>query len=167
MSSKPVHTTVHQEGHPSTRLPQIFLLAAVVFLAILILFPKQMAEATPEAAPGATAGMPVATELPEVQLMRALGAGQPTLAFFRSSSCDACKQMTSIVDQVYPEFAGTITLVEVDVYDSKNAQLLQQVGLRAIPTVILFDQDGNGSIRMGVVPENEIRQMLVALQKGG
>ena len=76
------------------------------------------------------------TELPEVQLMRALSAGTPTLAFFHSLTCDSCKEMTAIVAEVYPDYADAVALVDVDVYDERNAALLSSAGIRAIPTVI-------------------------------
>jgi hypothetical protein len=50
------------------------------------------------------------SEAPEVTLDRALAANRPTLAFFHSLTCDSCIEMTAIVQQVYPEFQGTITL---------------------------------------------------------
>lgn len=166
MSSKTSHPSTHQEGPTSARLSQIFLAAGVVFLAVLIVFTKQMADATPQAGPIAVAGMPAATELPEAQLMRALEQGEPTLAFFHSLTCAACKEMTGIVQQVYPEFAGSITLVDVDVYDERNERLMESAGIRAIPTVIFFDRRGEAQVRLGVVKAGELRRILNALRAG-
>ena len=151
---------------PGTRLPQILLLAGVIFLVILILVTKQMTEAAPVTAPVAVGGAPATTELPEVQLMRALDTGQPTLAFFQSLTCAACKEMTAIVNQVYPEFADSITLVDVDVYDERNEALMESAGIRAIPTVILFDRSGAAEVRLGVVKAAELRRMLNDLRGG-
>ena len=78
MSSKTMHkSNRRQEKHaapPRTRLPQILLLAGVIFLVILIMLSKQLTEAAPVADPvAAMGGAPVTTELPEVQLTPRIG----------------------------------------------------------------------------------------------
>lgn len=126
------------------------------------------AAASPRASAAAVLFGPVApAELPEVQLMRALENGRPTLAFFHSQTCDSCKEMTAIVQEVYPAFAGSVALVDVDVYDERNAGLLRSIGVRAIPTVVFFDHTGAGKMQIGVMPADDLRQVLSDLQQGG
>ena len=98
--------------------------------------------------------------------MRALSAGTPTLAFFHSLTCDSCKEMTAIVAEVYPDYADAVALVDVDVYDERNAALLRSAGIRAIPTVIFFDHNGASKVHMGVVPADDLRQILAAMAQG-
>jgi thioredoxin-like negative regulator of GroEL len=99
-------------------------------------------------------------------LQRALEAGQPTLAFFHSLNCIPCKEMTAIVNEVYPEFAASVTLVDVDVYDQRNARLLQTAHIRTIPTLIFFDRAGQGQVHMGVLEAGQLRQTLTTLGGG-
>ena len=162
---KPSRRQPNPAGASGARLPQILLLAGVLFVAVLILLTKHLAETTPRAAPPAGGGAPPA-ELPEEQLRSALAARQPTLAFFHSRTCAACKEMTAIVYQVYPEFAGSITLVDVDVFDEHNERLMDSAGIRAIPTVIFFDRNGAAQERLGVVKAAELRRILNDLQGG-
>ena len=108
-----------------------------------------------------------ATEAPEAALDRALAAGQPTLAFFHSLTCESCVEMTAIVKQVYPEFQGSITLVDVDVYDPRNENLLGRARIPGIPTVVLFDRAGKGKWLVGVTAADQLREQLVALAAGG
>ena len=152
-------------AHPAAtsqraKLWQFLVLAGVVVAVIAIVLLKQ----EPAAAPPT---VQAANELPEAQLMRALDTGTPTLAFFHSLTCDSCKEMTAIVAEVYPEFAGSIALVDVDVYDDRNAGLLRAAGIRAIPTVVFFDRSGEGKVHIGVVGAEDLRQILTAMQKGG
>jgi thiol-disulfide isomerase/thioredoxin len=172
------------------RLWQFLILGGVALGVIAILLIKQtptlettplsvagvqaaIVETAPAAAsPGAPAAAvpfgPVApTDLPEVQLMRALENGRPTLAFFHSLTCDSCKEMTAIVQEVYPAFASSVALVDVDVYDARNAGLLRSIGIRAIPTVVFFDRTGAGKMQIGVMPAADLRQVLSELQQGG
>lgn len=105
-------------------------------------------------------------ELPEAQLERLLAAGQPTLAFFHSNNCVQCIKMMRIVEQVYPEFAASVALVDVNVYDQSNASLLQRAGIRAIPTQIFFNRDRQGQVVMGAMDPDQFRQQLQTLAGG-
>jgi hypothetical protein len=80
--------------------------------------------ASPVAATAAPAQpSPTPTLLPEAQLDQLLAAGKPTLAFFHSNTCVQCVRMTEIVQQVYPDFADAVALVDVNVYDERNRHL--------------------------------------------
>ena len=105
-------------------------------------------------------------ELPEAQLERLLISGQPTLAFFHSNNCVQCIKMLEVVQQVYPEFAASVALVDVDVYDRRNASLLQRAQIRAIPTQIFFDQTGQGMVIMGAMTPDQFREQMQTLQGG-
>ncbi|MFO7635516.1 MAG: hypothetical protein R6W76_23420 [Caldilinea sp.] len=121
-ASKPAPNRHQQQ----VRLWQFLILGGVALGVIAILFIKQAPalEMTPLQVAGAQAAVtpstaasgekdpaltaasfgPVAQpqELPEVQLMRALENGAPTLAFFHSNTCDSCKEMMAVVQQ-FPE----------------------------------------------------------------
>ena len=145
-------------GQVSARGWQIAILSVVVIAIGAIL----IAKAQPAAPTSASSATPV-VESPEVILDRALAAKQPTLAFFHSLTCDSCIEMTAIVQQVYPEFEGAITLVDVNVYEERNQSLLQRAKIRAIPTVVFIDSAGQGQMFMGVMEATQLRQNLQAL----
>lgn len=121
------------------------------------------ATATLPEAVGQTQATPLPNELPEAQLERLLTAGQPTLAFFHSNSCVQCIKMTGVVEQVYPEFADEVALVDVNVYDQRNASFLQRARIGAIPTQIFFDQTGQGTMIMGAMDPDRFREQMRAL----
>ena len=105
-------------------------------------------------------------ELPETQLEQLVAAGQPTLAFFHSNNCVQCIKMMEVVEQVYPEFDDSVALVDVNVYDQRNASLLQRARIRAIPTQIFFDQTGQGMVIMGAMTPDEFREQMQTLARG-
>jgi thiol:disulfide interchange protein len=105
-------------------------------------------------------------ELPEAQLERLLIAGQPTLAFFHSNNCVQCIKMMEVVAQVYPEFDDSVTLVDVNVYDNRNASLLRRTRIRAIPTQIFFDHTGQGLVVMGAMTPDQFRDQMQSLAGG-
>jgi len=139
--------------------PRILIVAGVLALAAAVLLLKGGSKDS--AAGNANAG-----ELPAAQLQAALSEGRPTLAFFHSTTCDQCIEMTGIVAEVYPEFGDSIALVDINVYDERNAALLQQMRIQYIPTLIFYDRTGKGRIAVGVMGAAELRLALAALAEG-
>ena len=174
------------------RWPQVAVVAGVLILVGLVLLLKSQSADHPlvtaskslptgslieaEGQAQATAGLdqergaitPTARpiELPAAQLDRLLAAKQPTLAFFHSNNCKQCLTMMEVVEQVYPEFAGSVALVDVNVYDSRNAGLLQQARIQAIPTQIFIDRMGQGRVVLGAMDPDQLRRELQALVGG-
>jgi len=101
------------------------------------------------------------------QLNQALAQGKPALVFIHSTSCQSCKDMMKVVDQVYPEFAGQVTLVDVDVYNEANGPLMQKLGLRYIPTVVVFNREGQSWQNVGLMKPDAFRTFLRQRALGG
>lgn len=106
---------------------------------------------------------PVADLPPETQLDQFLAAGKPTLAFFHSNNCVQCVKMIRVVEQVYPDFVNIVALVDVNVYDERNQNLLHRADIRAIPTMIFIDGDGQGKGYMGLMELDVFRDELQRL----
>jgi thiol-disulfide isomerase/thioredoxin len=139
-----------------SRLPQYLILGGVLLLAMFVLLIKERSQ--PEI-PASASGSP------EVQLEQALKAGKPALAFFHSNNCEQCIIMIHTVEQVYPEFRDSIALVDINVYDRNNEPLMGKVGLQYIPTLIFFDQYGQGQTHVGVMAVEVLRQRLASLSE--
>lgn len=135
-----------------------FIIIGIVILAGAIFLLKDKPQA-----PGPVSSNPLAAILPEAQLEQALAAGQPVLAFFHSYTCYQCERMMEIVDDVYPDFSGAVTLVDVDVYDRDNIDLLRAARIQVIPTVILFNRAGEAQVFVGVMEPEQLRQELSLL----
>lgn len=135
-------------------------LAVIVGITALVLVAVVAKDALGDPGPGAAGAN---GELPAITLERAVAANEPTLAFFHSLTCDSCVEMTAVVEEVYPEFEGSVTLVDVDVYDERNADLLRQARIVAIPTVVLIDRAGSGEPFIGVMNAGQLRERLRAL----
>ena len=149
-----------QSHHKKTNhLPRILVVAGVLTLAAVLLLLK--AGSNNQAQTTAVAG-----DLPANQLQNALTEHRPTLAFFHSNNCHQCIVMMETVGQVYPEFSASVALVDVNVYDERNAQLLQDVRLQYIPTLIFYDRGGQDQVSVGVMEAEQLRQTLAALVGG-
>lgn len=106
------------------------------------------------------------TDLPEAQLHRHLVAGKPTLAFFHSNNCKQCINMMQVVEEVYPEFADSVALVDVNVYDERNTALLRWAHVHAIPTQIFFNSAGERQTVLGAMDPGTFRAYLRVASEG-
>ncbi len=178
----PIRSGAQAKGQPAAKKPDRFLAVlviaslAVVVLGIILL-KQQPRDAValssvqgnnPAATsnPAAVAG-PFKPTSPADQLDQALAAGQPVLVFMHSTNCQSCIDMMKMVDQVYPELAGQIALVDVDVYDDANVPLMQRLGLRYIPTVVVFDKNGKAAQNVGAMKPDAFRAFLRQKALGG
>ncbi len=84
-------------------------------------------DASPDAEPGTT-GRPSGTALPR---MVDLGSDQ----------CKACKAMKPILDELQKTYAGKAEVEFIDVYKMPIAR--QLFGIRAIPTQIFYNREGD------------------------
>lgn len=106
------------------------------------------------------------SNLPQAQLDRALAQHKPVLVFYHSNTCDSCIQMIDIVQQVYPAFAGSIALVDVNVYEPQNQALLERKKIQYIPTLILYKRSGQNQTFIGVIEPEQLHNELLALSEG-
>jgi thioredoxin 1 len=65
-----------------------------------------------------------------------LQAGEPTLVDFWAEWCGPCKMIGPVVEQVATEHANRMRVVKMDV--DANPKTPQSLGIRGIPTLILF-----------------------------
>ncbi len=124
--------------------------------------PTVVATSANKESPSAT---PIADMLPELQLEQLKADGKPTLAFFHSNNCLQCIKMIDIVEQIHPDFAEKVALVDVNVYDARNQNLLNKIGIRLIPTMIFINHDGQGAVYTGPMESAEFRAELQRLAK--
>lgn len=99
---------------------------------------------------------------PEVQFDQALAQNRVIFALFRSKTCVPCMEMGRIAAEVMPEFAGRVVFIEANVYDKVNANLLQRMRIRVIPTTYIYDRTGTSKVHQGVLGRQSLRAALQA-----
>jgi thioredoxin 1 len=68
-----------------------------------------------------------------------LQASEPTLVDFWAEWCGPCKMIGPVVEEVAAEYAEELRVAKMDV--DENPKTPQSLGIRGIPTLILF-KDG-------------------------
>ncbi|MBU0494814.1 MAG: thioredoxin family protein [Chloroflexi bacterium] len=117
-----------------------------------------------------TGGIPVAAGpaadtglTPAEQLDQALAAHRPVFVLFHSTTCIPCKEMEKIVARVRPDLEDRVVFVDVIVGEARNQDLNRQMGIRVIPTSIIFDAQGHARQGVGVIAEDTLRAELQKL----
>ena len=82
----------------------------------------------------------------------------PVLVDFWADWCGPCKQLTPLLERLAQEYAGRFILAKINA--DEEGELAGQVGVRSLPTVILFKNKAVADHFIGVVAETQIRQLL-------
>jgi len=81
--------------------------------------------------------------------------GMVTMVDLGANSCIPCKMMAPILEKLEKQYQGKAAIVFLDVW--KDKEPAKRFGIRAIPTQIFFDKDGNEVYRhVGFMSEKAI-----------
>jgi len=73
------------------------------------------------------------------------GTGLPRLVDLGAGKCIPCKMMAPILEELKTEYAGSMEVVFIDVWQDKNAGA--KYGIESIPTQIFYDASGKELFR--------------------
>ena len=99
----------------------------------------------------------ITTEQFEEAVIRASHV-QPVLVDFWATWCQPCRMLAPILDQLVTEAAGKLKLVKVDT--DREQDLATALGIRSLPTVLLFVDGRIATQFSGVQPLEAIRHLL-------
>ena len=170
MSAKKSSSVVSLKQSP-TWLRGLLMIGGVVVLLVLVYwFKNRPADASlppvptlavpAEAAAVTMPPLPTAEASIETQLQAYLDAHQPMLVFFHSQTCESCQLMSERLEQVYPDFADRVALVDVDVYAPQNQNLVMRAQIRSIPTMVFVTPDGEGQSFIGPMEVTDLVEQL-------
>jgi putative thioredoxin len=82
----------------------------------------------------------------------------PVLVDFWADWCQPCKQLMPILEKIVTSFNGSLLLAKVDT--DQHQQLAMNLGVRSLPTVLLFKKGQLVEQFSGVQPETEIIKLI-------
>lgn len=80
------------------------------------------------------------------------------LADFYSETCVPCRQMMPVLEELEYELGDRIKAVKIDV--SRNGDLADEYGVRAVPTFVLFKNGRETARIVGAVPKSQLTELV-------
>ncbi len=87
-----------------------------------------------------------------------LGSEMPVLVDFWAPWCGPCKALGPVIDELAVEYEGRVRFVKVNTEDSPKVS--QAMGIRSIPTMVVFKGKDVFDHKVGAAPRDQIRNML-------
>lgn len=91
--------------------------------------------------------------------------GKSTIVFFHADWCHACEKANPVLDQLVKEHSDQLTIIRMDIDDTKSRSAVGRYRVSATPTFVLFSAEGNVLASISGWPgkdnlQNTITQMM-------
>jgi|TARA_R110002124_G_scaffold149498_1_gene315641 thioredoxin 1 len=87
-----------------------------------------------------------------------LKASVPVLVDFWAEWCGPCKQIGPALEQIADELSGKVVIAKVNIDDSP--MIPSKLGVKGIPTLMLFRDGQMASMKVGAMPKGKIVEWL-------
>ncbi len=89
---------------------------------------------------------------------QAVKSETPVLVDFWAEWCMPCKRIAPTVDQLATEYSGKLTVAKMNV--DENPAIPTQLGIRGIPTLMLFKSGALVDSIVGAVDKGTLKRMI-------
>lgn len=85
----------------------------------------------------------------------------PVLVDFWAAWCGPCKMLAPVLDDLSKEMAERVKIVKMDI--DNNPKVPSALGIRGVPTMILFKNGEPAGTKVGALPKASIMQWLESI----
>lgn len=83
---------------------------------------------------------------------------EPVLIDFWAEWCGPCKMLTPVIDQLSEEMKGKVKIVKMNI--DENPEIPSTLGVRGIPTLMIFKDGKQISTKVGAHPKNKLEEWI-------
>ena len=83
-----------------------------------------------------------------------LGSSKAVLVDFWAEWCGPCKAIGPSLEEIADEMADTVTVAKLNI--DENPDTASKLGVRGIPTMMLFKDGEVASVKVGAIPKSQI-----------
>ena len=98
------------------------------------------------------------TEVNSENFSEKINSTEKTLIYIKASWCGPCKQLSPTIDEVSSELGQTVTICKMDA--DENRDTCQQLGIRSIPTIIIFKDGQIVEKHTGMIQKPQLMSLL-------
>ncbi len=85
----------------------------------------------------------------------------PVLVDFWAQWCGPCRMLGPIIEELAVELSGSVKILKMDI--DSNPQTPSELGVRSIPTMIIFQNGRQLGVKTGMLPKATILEWINSL----